>query len=123
MVSQFSSLENFKILNKLIITKGEEQQAVVKSIREDDFFYVTYFLAGEIWGKKIHFSEIISFEKQSPYRIWILNIKIFLLLCFFYCADDRRRVRLYCIIVLCLTHILFINECYNNYHNELLVTI
>ena len=53
MVSQFPSLKNFKILNKLIITKGEEQQAVVKSIREHDFFYVTYFLAGEIWGKKI----------------------------------------------------------------------
>ena len=56
MVSQFPSLKNFKILNVLIITKGEEQQAVEKSIREHEFFYVTYFLAGEIWGKKIHFS-------------------------------------------------------------------
>ena len=61
MVSQFPSLKNFKILNKLIITKGEEQQAVVKSIREHDFFCVTY------------------------------------------CADDRRRVRLYCMFIIFLS--------------------
>lgn len=56
MVSQFFSFSrNNKIFNKLCITKEEEQQAVVKSIPEDNFFYVTYFLAGEIWGKKILF--------------------------------------------------------------------
>ena len=124
MVSQFFSFSrNKKFFNKLCITKGEVQQAVVKSIREDDFFYVTYLLAGEIWGKKIHFSEIISFEKHSPYRIWIFNIRIFLLLCFYYCAEDRRLIRLYCMVVFGLTHIFFLTECYNNYHNELLVII
>ena len=54
MVSQFPSLKNFKNLNKLIITKGEEQQAVEKSIREPTFLCDIFFSWRNL-GKKDSF--------------------------------------------------------------------